>query len=518
MPLDPSIILAAKPPAQTDPLAAYGKVMQIQNAQQTQQANAQKLQEGALDLQEKQRAIDFQKTFSGSLQKHTKTNDDGTLQTDWGGIQNDITNAGYGPEALKLSGERAAAAKAGYDMIEAQNKADLAKAQTVGRILGALPPVDQSATPDVQAVQKSAWNAAAPTAIASLVSQGHMSQQDGSAMIQQIQQAGGWTPQFDALVKQKQMEGLTTEQQVAHVQAGVTAAREGRVADATIKHTNLESDKLTAETADKARSDTAALLSQATSGADYLAKWNKLTPDLQAKLPRPEDLGDWNTQDKADIQERILKSGMNSEQIAQHDIQKANSASLALSRATMDQVRQENTEIRKQLLAGQPSPAQKQAATKIDFYEKTEAPLWKQAAQLATALGDGSNVTTFIGENGGPATMTSKTAGNADSAKGLVADMQTRLNNAKAQLSTIINKKYDLADQHGAEPSVSRADALAAVDKIGKQAAVAAPAKPVQWKDPKGGTWETGQTVTGPDNKPYVITGFKDGKILTRPQ
>lgn len=472
MPLDPSIILGVKAPAQEDPLAAYGKVMQIQNAQQAQQANTQKLQEGALDLQEKQRGIDFQKTFSDALRKHTTVNSDGTLTTDWGGVQGVVTNAGYGPEAMRLSTERASAAKAGYDLIEAQNKADAAKAQTVGRILGALPQVDQSATPDVQAVQKSAWNAAAPTAIASLVSQGHMTQQDGSGMIQQIQQAGGWNPQFDALVKQKQMEGLTTEQQVAHVQAGVTAAREGRVADATIRHTNLESDKLTADTADKARSDAAALLSQSNSGADYFAKWNKLTPDLQAKLPRPEDLGDWGTRDKSDIQEQILTSGMNAEQLATHQDRQAAQVTRDLAQQSLSESRKANELFKQFMMQGQPSPAQKAATVKLDGLAKAEAPLWKQAAQLATALGDGSNVTTFIGQNGGSDTMKSKTL-DADAAKGLVADMQTRLKDAQAQLTNVINKKYDLMEKQGmpktgdGAPEVSREDALAAVAKLG---------------------------------------------------
>ncbi len=547
--IDASIPLQVKPPQIEDPLAAYGKILQIKGAQQQQEANAQRIQEGALDLQQKQRAVDYQKTFTDSLKKNTSRNDDGTIATDWGKLQGDLTNAGYGPEALSLSTERAKIQKAGLDLVEAQHKVDGERVKAVGQQLGALPQVDESATPDVQQVQKAAFNAAAPTAIANLVRAGHLPQAEGARMIQTLQQSGGWTPQVGAWVKQNQMAALSADQQVAHIQQGITAAREGRVADANVGHLEAETTKANAEMADKAKSDLAAQLSQAKNPLDYerirLADKNR---SLRDSFPDSKNL-DFSPDKLADTQESILTHGMNATQLDTHQAKKDAQATRDFQAQSLDEARKSNEalrrdslDLRKSMLEGQPTVAQRQAAAKLDFNQKALGPLSKQAGQLATALKDGTplSVTSYVSPSGAEMTMEEHLKGKADdpnARQDAVNDMTARLNATKSQMKNITSASHNIMDHFNADRSVSREDALASIDNIGpkpkadattKAGPAAAPAsqpaatKPAalakqQWKDPGGHTWEQDQEVYGPGGKKYIVTGFRDGKVLTKP-
>lgn len=373
MPIDAAIPLSVKPAQIESPLAAYSQVLGIKNQQQQQVEGAQKIQSNDLELKQQQRAVDYQNYFTQALQKHTVQNPDGTLVTDWGGMHNDLTNGGYGDKAVALDTSVAASKEAGLKLLHAQNQADLDKSQSVGRVLGAIPVVDQAAPPETQAVQKAAWNAAAPAAVASLVAQGHMTQQDGAAMLQQLQQAGGWTPQFAALIEQKKMEGLTTEQQVQHVQNGINAAREGTLATATAAHTAAETKKLNSDLFDKQRSDAAVLLSQAKSAADYDAKLATVYKAVAAKLPASKDL-DFTAKGLADTQERILKSGMNVEQI-----QTARSKDRELQNA------EDNSEVKLARTANDPAKTAAQRAFAQNALDTLNAGRIKVAASRAQA-------------------------------------------------------------------------------------------------------------------------------------
>lgn len=535
MPLDPSIPLSVRPAQIEDPLAAYGKVMAIQGAQQAQQAGAQRLQMGELELQQQKRAVEYQKTFTDALQKHTVKNPNGSLATDWSGVQDRLTDAGYGPEALKLNTERMQAQEAGLKLLHEQNQADLDRAQFVSRTVGALPQVDTAATPEVQAQQKAAWSASAIAGIGNLVKGGHMAPAQAAPILQQIQQTG-WTPELAEQARQLQMQGLSTEQQIQHVQNGINAAREGKVANASVAHSTAETAKLDAEALDKGKSDAAVQLSGATNAADYDARRAKLDPKVAALLPESKTLDFTDPKKLKDTQESILTSGMNAQQLQQHLDRKDAQRTRDLAAESLAESRTANEEFRRFMTQGQPSPAQRKASSTIDFIDKGEPGLWKTAGAIAAQLKDGNplNVTTYVSKTGSAIPMDEhlkQDSGKKVSHEDAVRDMQSNLDATKDAIRKGINKKYDLMEQNGGEPSVSRADALKAVDGLGPQAKAAAspaqktpvaakpqaPAAPQKWKDDKGGTWEQNQMVWGPDGKKYLVTGYRDGKVLTKP-
>lgn len=460
--IDASIPLSVKPVQTEDPLAAYGKVLQIKGAQQQQQANTQRLQEGELDLQQKQRAVAYQKTFTDSLQKHTTKNSDGSLATDWSGVQGDVTNAGYGPEALNLSVERSKVQKAALDQMHAQNVVDADRIKAVGSQLGALPQVDESATPEVQAVQKAAFNAAAPTAIANLVQGGHMSKQQGAQIIQTLSQSGGWTPQIGAYVKQTQLAALDAQQQVEHVQKGLDAARQQKLDKLNEPKILAETAKVQGEVADKATSDAAAALSNSKDKADYAAKLAKLDPKIADKFDPNADPAD------PAMKEKILTAGMNADQLARHQESKLNGESLRAARDATQAFREESLAFRKEAFAekkGALSKEAEKAKAKALSLDEKEAPLWAQARQIDDSLSKGAPL--FIPEKGQPIGIKQKAQQDGGTIDGLISNMRARRESIKDTLRDRINEKFDLIEQAGGN-TAGRERALAGVERIGK--------------------------------------------------
>lgn len=539
MPLDPSIILGGKPVQTETPLAAYGQVMATKNMQLQNQAAAQKVQSGELELEQQRRVAAYQKTFSEAVRDNTAQNPDGTLKVNWGNVSTKLTNAGFGDKAIALNGDIAEAQKKALDLAHSQMQGIKDKAEVVGQVLGALPTVDPKAPADVFGVQKAAFGGAAISAVKSLAQQGVLPPEEAAQYAAQIQQSGGWSPEIQSMVDQKKMAGMSIKEQTEYFQHAIEAQRQGKLTDAQIANLKSETATRDAAAADKARSDAAALVSQATSGGDYLQRLSKIDKAVAQKLPALKDL-DFAPDKLAATQEKILTSGMNSEQLAQHQIAKNNSESLVQSRAQLEIIRQQNADIRQQLLDGKPSPAAKAAATKIDYLEKVEAPLWTQASQLSSALSKGDDTDIYVEKSGNVVSLASKTqaAKNEEEAgrqkAQLIDDMQTRFQAVKDQLKGVLNRKYDAAEGAGSSPVVTRDEALKGIEELGKGKSVAAPpaapapaakpaapaAKPAapvkKFTDPQGHTWEEGQTVYM-DGKPHKLTGMKDGKPVIEP-
>lgn len=474
MPLDPSIPLSVKTVQTEDPLAAYGKVLQIKGAQQQQQANSQRLQEGELDLQQKQRAADYQKLFSQAVQDNTTKGPDGKISTNWTGVDGKLVQGGYGLEAQNLGVERAKVQKAGLDLVHAQNVADMDRVKAVGQQIGALPEVDESAPPEVQAVQKAAFNAAAPTVIASLVQGGHMSQQQGAQMIQTLQQSGGWTPQIGAYVKQTRMAAMTAQEQSQYYHQNLEDLRNGRTDALNKPKIEAETAKLQNENTDKSTSDAAAALSNSKDKADYAAKLAKLDPKIADKFDPNADPAD------PAMKEKILTAGMNADQLARHQESKLNGESTRVAREANTQFKSDSLDLRREMAADKKFTANKEATkarTQILSLQRQEEPLWGQAAQLQHALDSGGAI--FVPEKGSPTAMANKLgAAQSDPAakQALLDDMKTRLDATKEKLKSTIHSKYDILDEAGGTPRVSRDDALASVEAIGKKKATLAPA------------------------------------------
>ncbi len=287
------------------------------------------------------------------------------------------------------------------------------------------------------------------------------------------------------------MEGLTTEQQVQHIQNGINAAREGDIAKATKAHLEAETAGLQATQADKARSDAAALLSQATSAADYDAKLAKIDKAVAAKLPTSNAL-DFSDKGLADTQERILTSGMNSEQLAAHQDRQASQATRDLAEQSLAASRKANEQFREFMMQGRPGPAQVAAQKTANYAQKTEDPLWRKAGAIAVQLKDGNplSVTSYVTKDGTEMTMAEHLKGKEGDPQAVadaVADMKSNLQAHQNDLRKAINAKYDALEKGGmpkegeGAPSTSREEALKSVDDLaGRLAKTGGKAAPAQ--------------------------------------
>jgi hypothetical protein len=507
MAADPNIILDYKPaqiaPPES-PLAAYGQVLGVANAAQNLQAGQQKLQSNALELQQQQRAVDYQKAFTGSVQKHTTQNADGSLSTDWSGIQGDITNAGYGPEALALNKNILEAKEAGLKLIETQHLADQAKVAGFASALNSLPPVDPKAPGASD--QIAAFNGAFPNVLANSVQKGVITPQQAQQYGAMFQQGGNtWTPQLQMQIDGAKNGALTAQQAIEHGSKLIDQAREQTQVDSVVTHNKAETAKINAEMADKAKSDAAALLSNATSAADYDAKKATVDPKVAAQLPDSKGL-DFSDDGIEGTRDKILKSGMNAEQVANYEQKKISVASLAAAREANSIARQTSNDIRLQMLQGKPNPAQVQASKEIDKLQTQENPLWSKLAQLNSALGDGSkSADLFIPEKGEqPVKMSVKSGGDDDTAKQLTADMVARRNAIASQLKGFVKQKYDLGAKNGAEPTVPLQDVLDKIDA----AVPGQKADPVdgQTQEPNPGPAKTPRTLNPAANPADAVT------------
>lgn len=478
MPIDPQIALEGKPAQIEDPLSAYGKVLSLQNAQQQQQAGAQRLQMGDIELKQQQRALQYQQTFSDAVKNNTTQSPDGSLATDWSGVQRKVTDAGFGDRALAMNTELMKAKEAGLDLIEKQHKIDTDRVNDFASAVGSLPKVDPA-----QPYTVSAFNAAFPAVLGAAVAKGTIQAAQGQQLQQQFQQGNGWTPQLGALVDAAQQRAMTAQQQAEHASKVIDQAREQGVADTTITKNKADTDKIKAELADKAKSEAAATLSQASNASDYDARKAKIAdPNVAGQFPDSKDLNFSDPKSFPDQQERILKLGMNAEQLSQYQLRKENNQSLAENREQSGLVRQQMADFRTGIGAALNGIGQKEAdktKTQVMNLQRQEQPLWEQAKELSDAIAGGKM---YVPKTGAAKPLNLAAAGNSGTSpadidegkKGLVEDMRSRLEGIKDTLRSKVNEKYDLGDQYNAKYKDSREDVLKQVEAIGTDATLAA--------------------------------------------
>lgn len=311
MALDVGVINQIKPPAPPEnPLAQYGQILGIQNAQQQQQANAQKIQSGDIELQQQKHALAYRDAFAKAIQAHTTRNADGTPATDLGGAQNDLTNAGWGPEALSLNKDRYEQAKMGLDMVDLQQKADHARIQDFASAISSLPSVDAS-NPDQNSV--ASFNGAFPSVLKSAVTRGTINQQQAQGYMQAFQSGGGWTPALAQQLDAANSAAMDAYQRSEHANQVVTNARAALESKSRLDEAAENLKKTKAENTDKATSRAVVQLSQSPNADAYDAQKSKLDTDVATRLPASKDL-DWTNPEAA--KQTILRSGMTAAEVA----------------------------------------------------------------------------------------------------------------------------------------------------------------------------------------------------------
>ena len=371
---------------------------------------------------------------------------------------------GFGLEALQYDQERAKALNQVYEMQknahEAQEKKNGLIAETAQSVMSSAP-VDFSLDPNSPEFQQQSdtFRTVAKQGYRRLVSAGVISPTEEAQYEQVV--SGPITPQLIAQIKQIAASATGAEAQQREERERIQSRQTILNGTSENKRRDIENQKDSEALADKKVSDATAALSLSNSASDYdqRAADMKLDPATLARLPRSKDL-DWSPKNLAATQEQIRLHGMTTEQQAQYQLRKEAQTDRALVQQSLIESRGVNEAFKQFMMAGQPTPAQRQASKQVDDLTKAEQPLWRDAGRLQEALKDGSY---YISKAGGK-----KSFDDGDKDKdGDIADMQARLDGFKAQLKSTINHKYDIVDQFGGSPSVTRKDALEAVESLG---------------------------------------------------
>ena len=496
MALDPSIALDFHP-AQIappeNPLAAYGQALQIANGAQNLQAGQQKLQSNALELQQQQRQADYQEAFNEAIQANTTQAADGSFQTDMGGAQKHLTAKGFGPEAIALNPQIAAARKAVLENAKLQNEVDTQHVQNLTSALNTLPEVDPAA-PDAP-FKMAAFKATFPSVVQTALQRGATPQQV-QPLVQAFQQGGGeWTPQLGELISGGKKAALNAQQAIEHTDRLLKMNQEQPQIDSVIKKNNVETANANETLADKQKSSLAGAASQVNALADYQAALAADKTGAAKALPQNLTEDDFKPENLAKTQERIRTSVMNADQLAAYNLHKDAQADRDLTAKSNAQARQFHEQIMGVLAEGKESPGAKLARTQIEKDTAQEIALRNKLATLNAQLGtDGTKTpTVYVPDNpreqpvlierklGNPVNPddAAAVAKREKDRQGLIADMQARRTNLLSQLGNVVNHKYDVADKVGVGGSTSRDEVLGDLEKMGwKAPAPAAKAAP----------------------------------------
>lgn len=402
---------------------------------------------------------------SGGL-KPVDLNDHSTyrVEFDEDAYRQGMASRGYSLEGNQIDGENAKALNEVYTMQknahEAQEKKNGLIAETAQSILSAAP-FDFSPDPNSPEFQQQSdiFRAVARQGYRRLMNAGIINRNEEAYYEGMI--SGPITPQLIAQVRQVAASATGGEAQQREERERIESRQRILNGQSETKRRDIENQKDSEALSDKKLSDATAALSLSNSASDYdqRAADMKLDPATLARLPRSKDL-DWSPKNLTATQEQIRLHGMTTEQQAQYQLRKEAEADRRIAQESLAESRRANLQFREFMTAGQPSPAQRKALTDVDnLTNKVEAPLWKQAAVLSTALRDG---TYYIDESGRKADFNTD---DTDRPKQM-ADMQARLDAIKGQLSGVIGQKKAIIDQfHG--DSSSSVKSLESIDSLG---------------------------------------------------
>lgn len=128
MPIDASIPLQVKPPEPIDPLAQYGKLFQLRNMQQQAQA-------GALNIQERTRAISDQDKLRAIYRDSWTTDANGVVTPDRNKLTSSLAQRGLGDKIPEITESLDRADKSTADVMKARAEADAATKNAIGSLM-----------------------------------------------------------------------------------------------------------------------------------------------------------------------------------------------------------------------------------------------------------------------------------------------------------------------------------------------------------------------------------------------
>jgi hypothetical protein len=234
MPIDPSLITdvmsrwQGPPPA--DPLAQFGKLQALRSGVLQQQAAAQNLQTGAVELQQRQEAMAQQKAIDDAFQGGMTRDADGSVSLT-PAVLNSLAAAGHGSAIPGLTETFAKANKATLDLKEAKTKVATATDDYVASHLATIADSKYDPTLAQATIAKAAQDGVLPAPQA----------QQLSAQIQQNPTPDGVKALIDPLLSQSPAyQKLLDSRKTA---TGAAQRGEAAAAQADIAQTKLQDER-----------------------------------------------------------------------------------------------------------------------------------------------------------------------------------------------------------------------------------------------------------------------------------
>lgn len=276
-------------------------------------------QENDLKLQEAHRAVSANDALSKALSAHVKLGDDGAVVTDHASIIKDLSDSGFGPEALKYDAQRRADVKSALDAEKTKLDNDKSKHDRLGALFATVQPVDwKNADQGVVDSQKSIAIAAIRQASQDALREGLIDQPRMEAIEASLKD---YNPQLEASVHQLANQATEASKQLDQgIQIHQQVQNDLLFPSQLTNSQNLAA-KSTQELADADTSTAAKKLANAKTATAYQEILGELPKKIADKFPAAPALSSTG-QAQTDILppefgQSVLEVAMTPEQITQ---------------------------------------------------------------------------------------------------------------------------------------------------------------------------------------------------------
>lgn len=404
------------------------------------------------------------------------------VNIDFDKVNRGLAAAGYASQGNAIQSDRVKAQTAVVDMYIKQHADAAAKMGSLANLLTAIPLTDFNST-DPQTLQQQ-QQASHDTALQQLrygVQAGVIDPSMEAGLEQQIR-ANGWTPQL-----QQQLIALSKSTTSAHEQQ-VQAVEQWNAHKGDLSPQGPRTYADANIVSEGNRRDMENQTSQIEMNQKNLATASQTVPQTTDKATLDRFIAQqpagvqqaisnvYNEKDIPGTVKAIAALGQTAEQKAAMAIRQAGQDSLDAYRDSALDIRKQLASIAEERAAkgtAADKAAIRTAQTRVLGLEKQEQPIYKMIGQLQTALKGGNAYVTNTGN------VQSRTPDDGEK-----SDMTTRLNSAITTAQNLINTKYDIMEEQGGTPRVSREDALAGVGAV-RQTAKSAPAVATPQTTPK---------------------------------
>lgn len=136
-----------------------------------------------VETKTRQRSLDAATAIANAFQKNTSVGNDGAVAVNHAGVMKDLTDNGWGPEALKVDADRRANLKAAYEQEEALTKLNSAKAGRLGALAGSVVSAMRNAG-DTDEQRKIAYERTMPQAVSTALGERLITPEHANSLLQ----------------------------------------------------------------------------------------------------------------------------------------------------------------------------------------------------------------------------------------------------------------------------------------------------------------------------------------------